>query len=76
MQLDKYFELQLTSISDLYFYLRAKLRKVRLGIDVLAWGISPSKYFNKSVKNCADYVKENYKDRVTLPKTVPNTFQI
>ena len=75
VELDKYFKLKPALIGDRDLNIGAKLRKVQLNNNAMAWGISPPKYVNKSVKNYAKYGREHYRDKFVLPKTALNPFQ-
>ena len=56
--LDYYFMMKPGSIGDPQFYLGTKLRKTTLENGVEAWGMSPSKYVCKAVKNVEEHLKK------------------
>ena len=68
-EIDKYFAMKKDSIGDPDVYLGAKLRKTQLDNGVYAWGLSPSKYVQESVRNAELYLAENFGGR-KLPKRV------
>ena len=74
IRLNKYFGLKPTSIGDPYFYLGAKMQKMQLNNNIMAWGMSPSNYVNISGEDCTEYANENCKDKLVLPNTAPNSF--
>ena len=53
----KFFKMKKNSIGDPDIYLGAKLRKVTLQNNVVAWSLSPSKYVQETVKNVKDHFK-------------------
>ena len=74
-RIDKFMKLKPGS-SDPDMYLGAKLKKVTLANDVVAWSISPSKYVQEAVRNCENHVKENFSVDFQLLKYAPNPFPI
>ena len=74
-RIDKFMKLKPGS-SDPDMYLGAKLKKVTLANDVIAWSISPSKYVQEAVRNCENHVKENFATDFQLLKYAPNPFPI
>jgi hypothetical protein len=74
-RIDKFMKLKPGS-SDPDMYLGAKLKKVTLAHDVVAWSISPSKYVQEAVRNCEKHVKENFSTDFQLLKYAPNPFPI
>ena len=55
-------------------YLGAKLREVMLPNGVCAWGQSPSKYVQESVRNCEKFLTQNFGGRYAFPKKSDNPF--
>ena len=55
-------------------YLDAELQKTRLQNGVWAWAISPVKYIQEAVRNCAARLVANYGGRFRLPKKAENPF--
>ena len=74
-RIDKFMKLKPGS-SEPDMYLGAKLKKVKLANDVVAWSISPSKYVQEAVRNCENHVKENFSVDFQLLKYAPNPFPI
>jgi hypothetical protein len=74
-RIDKFMKLKPGS-SEPDMYLGAKLKKVTLANDVVAWSISPSKYVQEAVRNCENHVKENFSVDFQLLKYAPNPFSI
>ena len=64
------------SVGDPDVDLGAKLKKTKLANGVTAWGMSPSKYVQEAVKDCEEYLNENYLRRFTLPKHGPTLFMM
>ena len=58
-KINEYLPLNPTSVGDPDIYLGAKLKEVRLKNDVLAWAMSPSKYVQQAIKNCATHLEES-----------------
>ncbi len=58
LKLDRFFKMKPDSIGDPTMYLGAKIKKVTLENGVTAWGKSPSKYIQESVRNVEDYLKK------------------
>jgi hypothetical protein len=56
-KLDEYFKMKEGSIQVPTFYLGAKLKKTVLPNDVVAWGMSSSKYVQSAVQNVQDYLE-------------------
>jgi Reverse transcriptase (RNA-dependent DNA polymerase) len=59
-EIDKYFPMKLGSIGDPDMYLGAKLKAVQMQNNVLAWGMSSSKYVQEAVRNAELYLAENF----------------
>ena len=57
-------------------YLGAKLCKTRLYSGVWAWAMSPVKYVQEAVINCAVHLAANYGGRFKLPKKAKNLFKM
>ncbi len=57
-QLDKYMKLKPSSMGDPDTYLGAKLKLTTLDNGVKAWGMSPSKFVQHAVVNCAKHLSE------------------
>ena len=60
------------SIGDPDIYLGAKVKQMKMNNGVTAWAISPSKYVNKAINNCENWIQENmpehkHSGRVTNP---------
>ena len=68
-EIDKYFAMKKGSIGNPDVYLGAKLRRTQLDNGVNAWGLSPSKYIQESVRNTELYLAKNFGGR-KLPKRV------
>ncbi len=67
-QLNEYFPLKPKSVGDPDIYLGAKLAKTKLTNGVLAWALSPSRYVNQAVKNCASHLSVKFNGKYKLPK--------
>ena len=50
--------------------------KTRLRSGVWAWAMSPIKYVQEAVRNCAVYLAANYGGRFKLPKKAKNPFRM
>jgi hypothetical protein len=74
--LDKHFKLKPGSVGDPDIYLGTKLKQTKLPNGVWAWGMSPSKYVNESVKNCANHLKTKLNGKYSLPKKAENPFKM
>ena len=61
-RIEKFMKLKESSVGDPDIYLGAKLKKVHMDNDVWCWSIIPSNYFQKAVRNCQNYLKENLYD--------------
>ena len=57
-------------------YLGAKLRKTRLHNRVWAWAMSPTKYVQEAVRNCAVHLSSNYGGKYRMPKKAENPFKM
>jgi hypothetical protein len=57
--IDKYFKTKPGSIMEPTFYLESKLKKTVILNDVVAWGMSSSKYVQAAVQNVQEYLKNN-----------------
>ena len=57
-------------------YLCTKLRKTRLHNGVWVWAISPVKYVQEAVRNCAVHLAANYGGRFRLPNKAENPFKM
>ena len=55
-------------------YLGTKLHKTRLHNGVWAWAMSPVKYIQEAVRNCAAHLVAKYSSRFGLPKRAQNPF--
>ena len=73
-QINKYLPLKPSSVGDPDIYLGTKLRQTRLPNGVWAWGMSPSKYVNQAVKNCAAHLSEHFDGKYKLPHRADNPF--
>jgi hypothetical protein len=62
-EIDKYFPMKPGSIGDPDIYLGSKLKPVQMENDVVAWGMSSSKYVQEAVKNTEIYLAENFGGR-------------
>jgi hypothetical protein len=72
-KINEYLPLKPTSVGDPDIYLGVKLKEVRLKNGVLAWAMSPSKYVQQAVKNCATHLEE-FDGRYQIPKRANNPF--
>jgi hypothetical protein len=61
-------------VGDPDIYLGARLAKTKLTNGVLAWGLSPSRYVNQAVKNCASHLSKKFDGKYRLPKRANNPF--
>jgi hypothetical protein len=73
-QINNYLPLKPSSVGDPDIYLGAKLAKTRLANGVFAWALSPSRYVNQAVKNCASHLSEKFDGKYRLPKRSDNPF--
>ncbi len=65
---NKYFLLKHDSVGTPDIYLGAKLKLMQIDSGVKVWGINPSKYVQKAVKICKDYVSHHLLPQYWLPK--------
>ena len=56
-----------SSVGDPDIYLGAKLRLTTLDNGVKAWGMSPSKYVQQAVVNCAKHLSEKLDNKYEIP---------
>ncbi len=61
-------------MGDPDIYLGAQLAKTKLANGVWAWGLSPSRYVNQAVKNCASHLYDKFDGKYRLPKRADNPF--
>ena len=73
-ELDYYFKMKPGSMGDPDIYLGTKLRLIDLPNSVRAWGMSPSKYVQESVKNVEQQLDKNFNGRKLL-KRAPTPFE-
>ena len=57
-------------------YLGTMLHETRLHHGVWAWAMSPIKYVQEAVRNCAVHVSSNYGGKYKMPKKAENPFKI
>ena len=57
-RLDKYFQLEPSSIGEPAIYLEAKLKNMQFEKGVWAWANSPSRYIKELVANVENYLEE------------------
>ena len=57
-------------------YLSAMLHKFRLHNGVWAWAMSPVKYVQEAVRNCAVHLSANHSGKFRLPEKVENLFKL
>ena len=74
--LDKHFKLKPDSVGGPEIYLGTKLRQTQLPTGVWAWGMSPLKYVNESVRNCSSNLKTKVKGKYILLKSAENQFKM
>jgi hypothetical protein len=67
-KLDEYFKMKEGSIQVPTFYLGAKLKKTVLPNDVVAWGMSSSKYVQSAVQNVKEYLAAPPGDHMLVKK--------
>jgi hypothetical protein len=67
-KLDEYFNMKEGSIQVTTFYLGSKLKKTAPPNDVVAWGMSSSKYVQSAVQNVQDYLAKLPGDQKLLKK--------
>jgi hypothetical protein len=70
-QIDKYFKMEPGSIMEPTFYLGAKIKKTVMPNDVVAWGMSSSKYVQAAVQNVQEYLKNNGYSKLKNKATAP-----
>jgi hypothetical protein len=68
VKLDEYFKMKEGSIQVPTFYVGAKLKKTVLPNDVVAWGMSYSKYVQSAVQNVQEYLETLPGDQKLLKK--------
>jgi hypothetical protein len=67
-KLDEYFKMREGSIHVPSFYLGDKLKKTVLPNDVVAWGMSSSKYVQSDVQNVKEYLAALPGDQILVKK--------
>ena len=65
-QIDKYMKLKPSSVGDPDINLGAKLKLATLDNGVKAWGMSPSKYVQQAVANCAKRLTEKIDNKYEI----------
>jgi hypothetical protein len=73
-RINSYLPLKPSSVGDPDIYLGAKLKQTQLANGVWAWSLSPSKYIQQAVANCATHLSQNFDGRHRIPKTADNPF--
>jgi len=73
-QIDKYIKLKPSSVGNPDIYLGAKLKLTTLDNGDTAWGMSPSKYAQQAVANCARHLSEKLDNRYEIPRRADNLF--
>jgi hypothetical protein len=65
-----------SSVGDPDIYLGAKLKETQLSNGVMAWGLSPSKYVVRAVKNCQLHLTGKLAGRYSIPARADNPFPV
>ena len=73
-RINSYLPLKPTSVGDPDIYLGAKLKQTQLANGVWAWSLSPSKYIQQAVANCATHLSQNIDGQHSIPNTADNPF--
>jgi hypothetical protein len=69
-----YMPLKPSLVGDPDIYLGAKLKLTQLDNGIWAWGLSPSKYVDQAVKNCAKHLNDKLNNHFCLPQRADNPF--
>ncbi len=69
-----YMPLKLSLVGDPDIHLGAKLKLTRLNNGIWAWGLSPSRYVDQAVKNCAMHLTDKLDNCFHLPQRADNPF--
>jgi hypothetical protein len=75
-EINKYLPLKPSSVGDPDIYLGAKLKETQLPNEVMAWGLSPSKYIGQAVKNCQLHLTEKLAGKYSIPARADNPFLV
>jgi hypothetical protein len=73
-QINNYLPLKLSSVGDPDIYLGAKLKETQLPNGIYAWGMSPSKYVGRAVKNCQTHLSVKLNGKYKIPTRADNPF--
>jgi hypothetical protein len=75
-EINGYLFLKPSSVGDPDIYLGAKLKQTRLPDGVMAWGLSPSKYVVRAVKNCQLHLTDKLNMKYYIPARADNPFPV
>jgi hypothetical protein len=75
-EINGYLPLKPSSVCDPDIYLGAKLKQTQLPNDVMAWGLSPSKYIVQAVENCQVHLTEKLNGKYSIPARADNPFPV
>eukprot|EP00804_Cyclotella_cryptica_P016786 CCRYP_002072-RA/>CCRYP_002072-RA protein AED:0.33 eAED:0.33 QI:0/0/0/1/0/0/2/0/379 len=75
-RINSFLPLKPDSLGPDEMYLGAKLRKKTFEDGTMAWGLSPAKYVQQTVRNVETYLKSNLEAWYSLPKRGENPFPV
>ena len=75
IKLDGYVPLKPSSVGDPNVYLGTKLKCMQLHNGIWAWSMSPSKYVQRAVKICKEYIAKHLHRGYKVPIGADNSFK-
>jgi hypothetical protein len=75
-EINGYLTLKPSSVGDPDIYFRLKLKQTQLPNGVMAWGLSPSKYFIQAVENCQVHLTDKLNGKYSIPTSTDNPFPV
>jgi hypothetical protein len=74
--INSYLPLKPSSVGDPDIYLGAKLKQTWLPNGLMRWGLSPSKYVIRAVKNCLLHLTDKLNGKYSIPARADNPFPV